>query len=147
MKRLTNCNCPTMSSLKKMAAPTGETFEAKAANFSSNFCVVHVVSSAKSYFSAVHKDNWKRFVNFTSKWLMFDCKEREIVAETATKLGLNFRDVESYITAQPTCANLATTRPLLLFYQRFCDISKMRRKEKKAPAVGGYKTQFHCSEK
>ena len=101
---------------------------------------------SKELFFSSSQDNWKRFVNFTSKWLMFDCKEREIVAETAMKLGLNFRDVESYITAQPTCANLATTRPLLLFYQRFCDISKMTRKEKKAPAVGGYKTQFHFSE-
>jgi hypothetical protein len=96
-----------MSSAKKIAAPTGETFAAKAADFSSKFCVVHVVPSAKSYSSAVHKDNWKRFVNFTSKWLTFDCKEREIVVETATKVGLNFRNVESYITAQPTCANIS----------------------------------------
>ena len=85
----------------------GVTFTAKAADFSTKFCVMHVVPSAKSNFIVFHKDNWKRFVDFALMWLKFDCKEREIVTETATKLGLNFRDVESYITAQPTCANIS----------------------------------------
>ena len=75
----------------------------------------------------------------TSKWLTFDGKEREIVAETVTKLGLNFRDVNRTLLRSQHVPILATTRPLPLFYQRFCDISKMRRKEKEAPAAGGYK--------
>ena len=89
VKRSTNRNCPIVSSQNKMAAPVGVTFTAKAADFSTKFCVMHVVPSAKSNFIVFHKDNWRRFVDFASMWLKFDCKEREIVTETATKLGVS----------------------------------------------------------
>ena len=126
-----------MSSQNKMAAPVGDTSTAKAAEFSSEFCVMHVVPSAKSSFIAFHKDNWRRFVDFASMWLKLDGKEKEIVTETATKLGVDFRDVESCLAAQPTCDNIGYHYSC---YQRFCDISKIRRKEKKTSAAGGYLT-------
>ena len=92
------------------------------------FCDMHVDSTTKSNFIVFNNESWKRFVDFASKWVNYDCKESDIVTEIATKLGIDFHDTATCIAAQPSpSSNIGYHYNCC---KHFCDISKIRRKEK-----------------
>ena len=87
---------------------------------------MHLKENAKANFIALTVKSLAKFHDCAIGWCQFDCKEAEIARISAQKIGLTLGDPDCVIELHPHIGYHYDC------YKRFCDISKIKRLEKRA---------------
>ncbi|XP_076050899.1 uncharacterized protein LOC143031215 [Oratosquilla oratoria] len=95
-------------------------------DFSSEYCVMHVVPFTESRFVPFKRTSWRKYVNCAAEWRKYDCREGDAVSQAEIRLCLDLVNLDSCIDNVPSNTNVGYHYEC---YKRFCDISKLKRRE------------------